>query len=515
MNRTQKTMRNSITGLAGQIITILLSIIARKVFIQCIGVELLGLNSTFASILSTLSLAELGFQQVIVFHLYGSLAKGDQKQVNSLVNVYRVVYRCIGCFFIVASLFCVPLLQFFLSDIEATPSVRIYFLIQALSGACTYFLAYKRNILYADQQSYVSALIDTMINTSATLICIVVVLFTHSYLLYLIINLVKTYLSNLLVHRVCTKRYPYLHSERVDWKLLKSIAVNLKDVVLERLAVYIYVSTDNLIISAFISTVQVGFLNNYTLIITHIKSLIRSLSTPLIPALGNKIAIEQRGSQQMDTFRLLEQAYFWLSGMAVIPTYVLADSFVEMFFGERFVLSGTILILLCIDLYIHINQDVCLSFLSASGLFRKRRNISIIGAIINIVVSLLLMKPLGIAGILAGTAVSQVYYWIARSVISMRECLHQSWRTFVFYWVKQLGLLAVITAAVWISRAITQHVFVLNRVVTFIINGIICEACFILLALICCQGISAQIKLEQIAFSMLKKVFQRRKVNQE
>lgn len=515
MNRTQKTMRNSITGLAGQIITILLSIIARKVFIQCIGVELLGLNSTFASILSTLSLAELGFHQVIVFHLYGSLAKGDQKQVNSLVNVYRVVYRCIGCFFIIASLCGVPFLQIFLSDIEATPNVRLYFLIQALSGACTYFLAYKRNILYADQQSYVSSLIDTVINTSATLICIVVVLLTHSYLLYLIINLVKTYLSNLLVHRVCAKRYPYLHSERVDWKLLKSIAINLKDVVLERLAGYIYGSTDNLIISAFISTVQVGFLNNYTLIFTHIKSLIRSLSTPLIPALGNKVAIEQRGSQQMNTFSLLEQLYFWLAGMAVIPTYVLADSFVEMFFGERFVLSGTILILLCVDLYIHINQDVCLSFLSASGLFRKRRNISIGGAIINIVVSLLLMKPLGIAGILAGTAVSQVYYWIARSVISMRECLHQSWRTFVFYWVKQLGLLAVITAAVWISRAITQHVFVLNRVVTFIINGIICEACFILLALICCQGISAQIKLEQIAFSMLKKVFQRRKVNQE
>ena len=511
MNRTQKTMRNSITGLAGQIITILLSIIARKVFIQCIGVELLGLNSTFASILSTLSLAELGFQQVIVFHLYGSLAKGDQKQVNSLVNVYRVVYRCIGCFFIVASLCCVPFLQVFLSDIEATPSVRIYFLIQAFSGACTYFLAYKRNILYADQQSYVSALIDTVINTSATLICIVVVLFTHSYLLYLIINLVKTYLSNLLVHRVCAKRYPYLHSERVDWKLLKSIAINLKDVVLERLAGYIYGSTDNLIISAFISTVQVGFLNNYTLIFTHIKSLIRSLSTPLIPALGNKVAIEQRGSQQMNTFSLLEQLYFWLAGMAVIPTYVLADSFIGMFFGERFVLSGTILFLLCIDLYIHINQDVCLSFLSANGLFRKQRNISIGGAIINIVVSLLLMKPLGIAGILAGTAVSQVYYWVARSVVALRECLNQSWRTLAFYWMKQLGFFAVITAAVWISSALTQQLFVLNGIVTFIINGIISESCFVLLALICCRGIPAQRQLESIMLGLLKKCLRRGK----
>ena len=57
MNRTQKTIRNGAVSLMGQVITIMLSFISRKVFIQYLGVELLGLNSTFASILSTLSLA--------------------------------------------------------------------------------------------------------------------------------------------------------------------------------------------------------------------------------------------------------------------------------------------------------------------------------------------------------------------------------------------------------------------------------------------------------------------------
>ena len=506
MNRTQKTMRNSLVGMVGQVISLLLSFFSRKVFIHCIGVELLGLSSTFSSILSTLSLAELGFQQVIVFHLYGALAKDDQKQINALVNVYRLVYRCIGCFFIVASLCCVPFLQYFLSDIEATATVRLYFLIQALSSACTYFLAYKRNILYADQQSHVSAVIDTVINASATLIGIVAVLLTHSYLLFLIINLVKTYLSNLLVHLACTNRYPFLHSERIDWELLKKIASSLKDVVLERLSGYLYSSTDNLLISIFISTVQVGFLNNYTMIINHIKNLMKSLSTPLIPALGNKVALEQASERQMETFRLLEQVYFWLTGLAVVPVYVLADSFIRMYLGEQYVLPKILLLLMCVDLYVHINQDSCLSFLTANGLFRKQRNISIGGAIINIVVSLLLMKPFGVAGILAGTAVSQVYYWVARSVVALRECLNQSWRTLAFYWMKQLGLLAVIVAAVWISKTIARQVFVLNGVVTFIVNGIICEASFLLLGLVCCRGISAQRQLEDVALGMLRKI---------
>ena len=510
MNRTQKTIRNGAVSLMGQVITILLSFISRKVFIAYLGVELLGLNSTFASILSTLSLAELGFQQVIVFHLYGALAKDDKAHINALVNIYKLVYRCIGIFFILASLCCVPFLQVFLSDIEATRTVRVYFLIQALTSSCTYFLAYKRNILYADQSSYISGLIDTVFNTFATLLCIAVAVLTRNYALYLIVQFVKTYLSNLFVHLVCTRRYPYLHAEKIDWKLLKKIASSLKDVILERLAGYIYGSTDNLIISMFISTIQVGFLNNYTMIISHIKTLMKSLTTPLIPALGNKVALEQSCEQQMETFRLLEQVYFWMTGLAIVPVYVLADFFVQMFFGAEYVLPKVILLLMCADMYVHINQDACLSFLTANGLFRKRRNISIGGAIINIIVSLLLMKPFGIAGILAGTAASQVYYWVARSVVALRECLNQSWRVFAQYWIKQAGLLCIILTAIGISNLITQNVYIINAPATFLVNGLLCEVCFVILAFICCHGIEAERRLERIVIGMLLKRMRRK-----
>lgn len=503
MNRTKKIIRNSTVNLFGQIISFLLSFIGRKVFIQYLGVELLGLNSTFASILSTLSLAELGFQQVIVFHLYGALAKDDRAEINALVNIYKLIYRCIGIFFIAASLCCVPFLQVFLSDIEVTNTVRMYFIIHALTSSCTYFLAYKRNILYADQNGYIPGLIDAIVNTSASFLCIAAAVLTRNYTLYLIIQLVKTYLSNLIVHLICSRRYPYLHPEKTDWKLLKKIAANLKDVVLERLAGYIYSSTDNLIISMFISTVQVGFLNNYTMIIQRIKSLIKSLCSPLIPALGNKVALEQGSEQQIESFHLLEQVYFWLAGLAVVPLYVLADFFIRMYLGEQYILPGNILFLLCFELYIFISQDSCISFITANGLFRKRRDISVIGSGINIIISLLLMKPFGMAGILAGTAFSQIYFWGARSVVTLRECLNQSWQGVIRYWIKQTGLLCIVLAATSISRLITQHVYVVNALVTFLINGIICECCFAVLAFVCCRGIRAELRLESFVINML------------
>lgn len=510
MNRTQRIIRNSSVSLIGQVLTILLGFISRKVFLQYIGVEMLGLNSTFASILNTLSLAELGFQQVIVFHLYGVLSRDDKEQINALINIYKLVYRCIGIFFIVASLCCVPFLQCFLSDIEATNTVKLFFLIQALTSACTYFLSYKRNILYADQNSYLSGLIDMAVNSTATILSILAMVLTSNYLLYLLILLGKTYLSNIIVHLACTKRYPYLHAAKTDWKLLKQLASNLKDVVVERISFYIYGSTDNLLISAFISTVQVGFLNNYLMVINNIKALVKSLTAPLIPAIGNMVAISKKHEQHMEAFRILEQAYFWMAGFAIVPVYVLADSFIQLYIGEQFILPGVILFLMCIDMYIHISQDSCLSFLTANGLFRKRRNISIGGAIVNIVVSVLLMKPMGIAGILAGTAVSQLYYWVARSVVALRECLSQSWRVLAFYWAKQLGLLAVIVAAIWLSSGITRNLFIINPVLTFIVNGVICEAIFCVLAFLCCRGIEAERQLEGILLGVVRKRIRKR-----
>ena len=499
MNRTHKTLRNSAVSLLGQVLSILLSFVSRKVFIQYLGVEMLGLNSTFASLLSTLSLAELGFQQVIVFHLYGVLAKGDREQINSLVNIYRLVYRCIGCFFVAAALCCVPFLQYILSDIEATPQVRLYFLIQALTGACTYFLAYKRNILFADQSSYISGLIDTVVNTTATILCILAAVYTRSYTLYLLIHLVKTYLSNLIVHIACTKRYPYLHSAKLDWPLLRKIVGNLKDVVLERIAGYIYGSTDNLLISVFISTVQVGFLGNYTVVISSVKQLIQSLSGPLVPAIGNLVAEGHGEEKQMQTFRLLEQGHFWLTGLAVVPVYVLSDRFVAMLLGEGYVIPRVLLFLMCVDMYVHINQGACLSFLNANGLFETRRNISIAGAGVNVVVSALLIRPFGIAGILAGTAVSQLYYWAHRSVVALRTCLKQSWGELTRYWLRQIWLLAVITASVLVSEGLVERLLPHNTIAAFLAGGILCEAVFCLLALVCCRWIPGQRQMEQLA----------------
>ena len=68
--RTQYAILNSSIALSIQILKIILTFINRTVFIYVLGVYYLGLNGLFSSILSVLSLADLGVSSAMAYSLY-------------------------------------------------------------------------------------------------------------------------------------------------------------------------------------------------------------------------------------------------------------------------------------------------------------------------------------------------------------------------------------------------------------------------------------------------------------
>ena len=76
-SRTKNTTKNVLSGLTNKVILLLLSFVSRKVFINYIGVEYLGINSLFANILTILSLADMGFGIAMSYSYYKPLANRD------------------------------------------------------------------------------------------------------------------------------------------------------------------------------------------------------------------------------------------------------------------------------------------------------------------------------------------------------------------------------------------------------------------------------------------------------
>ena len=160
--RTKIVYVNSIVALGSQICQVLIGFITRKLFIDYLGVEYLGYNSVFGNILQMLNLADLGIGVAITSYLYKPLSENNKKKITAIMYIYKKLYSIIG--FIVLGVGLV--VSFFLKTLIPDANcgiwyLRLLFYINLVGTVSTYFLAYKRTLLIADQKSYLTNIADT------------------------------------------------------------------------------------------------------------------------------------------------------------------------------------------------------------------------------------------------------------------------------------------------------------------------------------------------------------------
>ena len=155
MSRTDNSLRNLKTAVLFKLAAIVVNFIARKIFVVVLTKEYLGLDGTFANILTMLSLAELGVGTAITYSMYKPLAEGDQKLILSLMTLYRKFYTVIGITVGVLGAALTPFLQYIIRDIPDIPHIRLIYLMFVLDSSISYFLVYKQSLISADQKQHI------------------------------------------------------------------------------------------------------------------------------------------------------------------------------------------------------------------------------------------------------------------------------------------------------------------------------------------------------------------------
>jgi len=476
MSDKRTIAKTGLIGVINQIIFAVLGFVSRKLFIVYIGVDILGLSSTYTSVLSTLALADLGFDIAVTYALYKPLNEGDEQKINAIMKALKSIYNVIGVIFIAFSFIALPFLKFIITDMEFKPVYYVYFLMQALASASTYFFAYRRTLLYADKKEYITKTVDTIGTIVFSILKIGVLVYFKSYLLYVACAVVQAFSTNIYIYFKCYKIYPFLDNKcKTDKKLVKELIDSIKDIAIGKVSGYVYGCTDSLLISTLISTVVVGFYTNYFTVITIIKQLSVNLLGPLLPFIGNSLVVDKDPVHQEKAFRMYTYVRFIVAVVLLVPTLILIDSFIGMIFGEEFIMSSIIVILICADLYISLVHSSLVDYSNASGLFRYEKWISLAGAVVNLGTSIFLAYQIGLPGILAGTVVAQVVYWTLRSMLVYDKCFHSK-KLFASYWVRMFCYMAVFLVCVLACYFVTSLVSTPWAVLTFIVRGIICEA---------------------------------------
>ncbi|WP_379890910.1 lipopolysaccharide biosynthesis protein [Lacticaseibacillus suilingensis] len=391
----------------------IIGFILRSFFIHTLGSEYLGLNGLFTNVLSFLSLAELGIGTSIIYELYRPLAEHDDSAVHALLNLYRKAYDLIGLVVGIAGLCLIPVLHYFVNSNSVIPHLYSYYVLFLANSVFSYFFTYKRSLLNADQHNYITIINDFLFYLGTSGLQIMALVFFKSYYGYLLIQIGMTILSNFSISHIVSLRYRKIFSV-VAGEVSNSTKAQLKRNVIgnisSQIGSIVVFGSDNLLISSFVGLTAVGIYSNYTMITNAVKGVMQQATGSLVSSIGNLI-VDVSSSHAYKIFRKYLFINSSASFFASIGVYTFINPFINYWLGPKYLLSKTTVLLMSIYLLITMYQGSVRTFISAYGLFWQQRYKPVIEAIMNLVVSLILLIHfrLGIDAVLVGTISSFLF----------------------------------------------------------------------------------------------------------
>lgn len=393
-----------------QAATVLLSFISRTVLIKTMGEQYLGINGLFGNILNMLSLAELGVGSTITYFMYQPMVDQDEEKIRILTGVYAKVYHLIGVLILAAGCCIAPFLGFFMKEVPDIPHLTFIFLLYVMNMSASYLWAYKSSVINVAQKNYIVNMIKFGFTVIQNLIQILILVLAKNYIAYYACAILFAVLGNLAVAVKADQMFPYLKkpakgglTENEKKRIVKDISAMFS----HNIGSFVVTSTDNMIIAKFIGIVEVGLYSNYTMILTAVQTFLNLLFESLTASVGNLMHSADR-ERCHDVFRNVFFATCWLVGFCSVCLYVLYNPFITLWLGEKYTFDMYIVFFVVVNFYLLFVRRPVNMFKQTVGLFWNDRHKPIIESICNLVISLILVKYLGICGVFIGTTISMV-----------------------------------------------------------------------------------------------------------
>lgn len=413
--RTLNSAKNLASSLGLSALMILLGFVTRKIFVDSVGVEYLGLNGLLQNILGIMTLLEGGFATSVVYNMYKPLAEDDRPRILALLQLYRKVYRYIAGGVFLCGLAIYPFIGYLIKDADGLSYVSVVYFIFLFNSLIQYFTAYKWSIINASQKNYKLTVINLVYQVGLNLGKMAILYYTKNYILYLVVEALLGVGYNIAIVMKANQLFPYIVTKvkyAVEPEVKKNIITNMKALFLHSLGGYFMHSTDNIVVSAFIGVGIIGLWSNYTLLTTTVNSFVTQTLNSFSESVGHLIASESK-QKVYEVFKTIFFVNFIVVSIPVILMWATLSPFISWWLGSEYELSSVIVGIVLINFYINGMRSSALTFKTKSGIFVKDRWTPLLQGLINLVLSLLLVQRFGLSGVLVATGISilSIGFW--------------------------------------------------------------------------------------------------------
>lgn len=407
-SRTKNTIRNIVFGSVNRVINIALPFFSRTVILYVMGTQYLGLSSLFSSILSFLSLTELGVGSAMVYSMYKPIAKNDNTTIKALLNLYRKLYRVIGAVILVLGLSLMPFLKILVPE-ELPPDINLYLLyfVYLINAVLSYWLfAYKNALLQAYQRNDIDSKIASVITPVSYAVMLLSLFLTKNYYAYVVWLPVFTILTNILRLIFVNRAFPALEPEgEVSKELKQSIFKKTAALIGTKLNTVVLNAADNLVMSAFLGLTVIAMYGNYHYIMTSIIGFLGIVYSSMTAGLGNSLQTDS-----LDTnYRNFEKFSFinsWLVGWCTVCLVCLYQPFMKIWVGEELMFPFYVILEMGLYFYIYQIRKIPVVYKDAAGIWWEDRFRPYVSMVINVVLNITLVQLIGISGVILSTVFS-------------------------------------------------------------------------------------------------------------
>jgi len=471
--RIQNSLKNMLFGVSGQIISAVMGFVVRTAFVYTLGVEYLGVDGLFTSILIMLSLANLGFDTAMIYSLYKPLAENDTYKVQALMNLYQKAYRLIGIIVLMIGLSLLPFLPYLMNGNTNINNINIIYLLFLFNSVSSYYFVYKQSIIIADQRNHIISKMHSIFTIFSNLIQILVLVMTENFIVVLSAQIAFRVIENIYIANKANKLYPYIkgkNNAQLSKDDKKLFFENLYALLLYRISGVVINGSGNIIMSVFIGIASVGIYSNYILIISTLNTFLSHIFYSVTASIGN-LNVKESAEKKYFIFRVLQFSNFWIYGFCTISLWSLVNPFIDLWIGKQYVFDKYIVLAILLNFFTNGMQNASTTFRDTTGLFKKGKYRPIVAAIINIVVSVILVQKIGIVGVLLGSVISRLftYFWYDPYVI-FKYVFKRSVKE---YFARYLMFVLL----VFISAVITDlagKIIHTNAYLDIIVRGILC-----------------------------------------
>ena len=402
---------NARVGFVFYFVSIFLAFFSRRIFLECLGDEFIGLAGTLYSILNFLNISEIGIGTCIAYFLYKPIEQGDRAKICEVVSLFGYLYRIVGSVILTGAVIVSAFFPLMFAD-KGVPLGLVYFAFYAFLGShlIAYFINYRQILLDSDQKTYKISIWTQTGAALTTILQIALAYYYHSPYMWAAVQFLFSVFTCWMLNWVISREYPWLKTDksrgREILKKYPEILVKAKQIFIHRLKNFFLSKSDEILIFAFESLQMVAYYGNYTMIVGKLTALFNSVLVGMNASIGNLVAEGNKWNirkvfWEYATFR------YWTTGVFIIGLAFLINPVISWWLGPQYILADHIVLLILLNMYIMLTRPSVDLFINAYGLYDDVWAAYAEG-IINLSVTLVVGYFYGLVGILLGKTVSML-----------------------------------------------------------------------------------------------------------